>query len=113
MESYFVLNERGEPLLERDVQAWTRWFERADRSVARTAVSREVTVLTTFRGVGQTDDSGAAPPLFETRVFGGVLDGEEAWHRTRAEALAGHEHLAGWCRVGTAANYGITKKQLV
>ena len=35
MEGYFVLNERGEPMLERDVEAWTRWFERADRSVAR------------------------------------------------------------------------------
>ena len=99
MEGYFVLNERGEPMLERDVEAWTRWFERADRSVARTAISGEITVLTTFRGVGETDESGQAPPLFETRVFGGILAGEERWHRTRAEALVGHERLAEWCRI--------------
>jgi len=41
MEGYFVLNERGEPMLERDVEAWTRWFERADRSVARTVGPEE------------------------------------------------------------------------
>ena len=113
MEGYFVLNERGEPMLERDVEAWTRWFERADRSVARTAISGEITVLTTFRGVGETDESGQAPPLFETRVFGGILAGEERWHRTRAEALVGHERLAEWCRIGNAYNHGLSEDQLI
>jgi hypothetical protein len=113
MEGYFVLNERGEPMLERDVEAWTRWFERADRSVARTAISGEITVLTTFRGVGETDESGQAPPLFETRVFGGILAGEERWHRTRAEALVGHERLAEWCRIGNTYNHGLSEDQLI
>jgi hypothetical protein len=112
MDGYFVLNERGEPRLEPDLEAWSRWFERADRSVARTVVSAGITVLTTFRGVGETNDSGEAPPLFETRVFGGILDGEERWSRTRAEAVAGHEWLAAWCRVGNAHNHGITEAQL-
>ena len=112
MEGYFVLNERGEPMLERDVEAWTRWFERTDRSVARTAISGEITVLTTFRGVGETDESGQAPPLFETRVFGGILAGEERWHRTRAEALVGHEWVAEWCRIGNAYNHGLSEDQL-
>ena len=113
MEGYFVLNERGEPMLERDVQAWTRWFERADRSVARTVVSADVTVLTTFRGVGETDESGQAPHLFETRVFGGILTGEERWHRTRDQAVAGHERLAEWCRIGMVHNHGISEDQLI
>ena len=113
MEGYFVLNDRGEPMLERDVQAWTRWFERADRSVARTVVSADITVLTTFRGVGETDESGQAPPLFETRVFGGILGGEERWHRTRDEAIAGHEWVAEWCRIALAHNHGLSEDQLI
>jgi hypothetical protein len=113
MEGYFVLNERGEPVLERDVDAWIRWFERADRSVARTAIASNITVVTTFRGVAETDETGRTPPLFETRVFGGILEGEEAWHRTRTEALAGHAALAEWCRIANSANYGITKEQLI
>ena len=113
MERYFVLDERGEPLLEQDVDAWTRWFQRADRRIARSVVAPDLTVLTTFRGVGEIDESGQAPALFETRVFGGVLNGEEVWHRTRAEALAGHAALAEWCRIGNSLNYGITDDQIV
>ena len=92
-----------------------RTSESSTRSdcVARTAISGEITVLTTFRGVGETDESGQAPPLFETRVFGGILAGEERWHRTRAEALRGHERLAEWCRIGNAYNHGISEDQLV
>lgn len=112
MERYFVLDERGEPVMERDIEAWSRWFQRADRSIARTVVAADLTVLTTFRGVGEMDESGDAPALFETRVFGGVLDGEEQWHRTRLEALDGHAAMAAWCRVGNSLNYGITEDQL-
>ena len=66
MEGYFVLDERGEPVEERDLAAWTRWFEQADRSVAHTIVTPEVSVLTTFNGVDHTT-TGYPPRLFETR----------------------------------------------
>ena len=112
MDGYFVLNEQGEPRLEPDMEAWSRWFERADRRVARTMVSAGITVLTTFRGVGETNETGEAPPLFESRVFGGLLDGEERWSRTRAEAVTGHEWLVAWCRIGNTHNLGITAAQL-
>lgn len=110
MERYFVLDERGEPQLERDLDAWIRWFEQADRSIARTTVSPEVTVLTTFRGVEESPD---APRLFETRVFGGVLDGEEVAHKTRALALESHAALADWCRIGNSPDAGITEDMLL
>jgi hypothetical protein len=106
MDGYYVLDARGEPLLERDFGAWTRWFEQADRRLARTVVSADVTVLTTFAGVDQNPRGGVLR-LFETRVFGGVLDGEEARYATRAEALAGHAEMAEWCRIGASTNYGI------
>ena len=112
VEQYFVLNERGEPQLEPDAEAWTRWFEQADRSIARTTVTPHVTVLTTFRGVSDAGDPDDAPRLFETRVFGGVLDAEEVAHRTRAEAMAAHGALAEWCRVGNAPDAGLSEEIL-
>lgn len=112
MEAYFVLDEHGEPRLERDAEAWARWFEQADRSVARTTVSAEVTVLTTFRGVDESAEDGEIPCLFDTRVFGGVLDGEEVEHASRAEALEAHARIAEWCRLGNAPDGGISEEML-
>ena len=73
MKATSVFDECGEPVEERDFAVWTRWFEQADRSIARTVVTPDVTVLTTFSG-SITLRQGEPPRLFETRVFGGVLD---------------------------------------
>ena len=110
MEGYFVLDDRGEPVPERNLEAWTRWFERADRSIGRTIVTPEITVLTTFRGV--VDPTDGSPALFETRVFGGILDGEEWRHCTRSEAIDGHAVLAEWCRIAVLPTHGITEDQI-
>lgn len=112
MESYFVLNEHGEPQLEHNIDAWLRWFEQADRNIARTAVTSEVMVLTTFRGVDKAEEPGQPPRLFETRVFGGVLDGEEMEFQTRDEAVNAHNGLVEWCRLGTQPDYGIDEQMI-
>lgn len=112
MELYFVLDEHGEPIRERDLDAWSRWFARADRSVARSTVEPDITVLTTFSGVDDVPDAQAVPKLFESRVFGGILDGELVQHCTRAEATDGHARLVGWCRIGRLPNLGITKADI-
>jgi hypothetical protein len=112
MELYFVLDERGEPIRERDVEAWSRWFAHADRSIARSIVSPDVTVLTTFNGVDNVPEPDSIPRLFESRVFGGILDGEVVHHCTRAEATAHHAELVEWCRIGNTPNGGITEADL-
>ena len=112
MESYFVLNPQGEPQFEPDLQAWLRWFEHADRNIARTSVTTNIGVLTTFRGVDDTASPGDPPRLFETRVFGGVLDGEALEHVTREDALAAHARLVDWCRAGLAPGFGINEQML-
>jgi hypothetical protein len=112
MENYFVLNEHGEPQVEPDVNVWLRWFEQADRNIARTSVDTDVVVLTTFRGVDEAAAPGDAPRLFETRVFGGVLDGEELEQQTRDEALFVHAWLVDWCRVGTRPDLGLDEAML-
>ena len=112
MEGYFVLNEQGEPLEEKNFAAWALWFEQADRSVARTVVTPEVTVLTTFSGVDHTTQ-GNPPRLFETRVFGGILDSEEARHSSKAEAVAANAALAAWCRIGASPDCGVTEQDIL
>jgi hypothetical protein len=108
---HFTLDAGGEPLPEADIEAWTRWFETADRGVARTTVMPNVLVLTTFSGVVEMPEGGI-PMLFETRVFGGVLDAEEILHQTREAALAGHTELVGWCRMGNSTDSGMRKEDL-
>jgi hypothetical protein len=111
VEVYFVLDEQGDPLPVRDIEAWLRWFERADRGVARTLVAPGIAVLTTFNGVDEAAE-GRAPLLFETRVFGGVLDSEEIQHPTRVDALAGHAMLVAWCRLANSPGGGMSEEQI-
>jgi hypothetical protein len=113
MELYFVLDEHGEPLLERDVEAWSRWFAHADRSIARSTVSPDVTVLTSFNGVGDVPEPDSIPKLFESRVFGGILDGEVVRNCTRGEAIVQHKELVAWCRIGNSPNSGFSEADLV
>ena len=113
MELYFVLDEQGEPVLERDVEVWSRWFAQADRCVARSIVSPNVTVLTTFSGVGDVPGPDSMPKLFESRVFGGILDGEVIQHCTRAEATAEHVELVAWCSIASAPNHGFGEADLI
>ena len=113
MELYFVLNEQGEPIRERDIEAWSRWFARADRSIARSIVAPDITVLTTFNGVDDVPGPDSVPKLFESRVFGGILDGEMIQHCTRAEAKAGHAYLVEWCRRSTLPKAGFTEADIL
>ena len=61
---------------EPDIVKWARWFETADRRVALTELTEyDVKISTVFLGVdyGMGD---CRPLLFETLVFGGVMDGD-------------------------------------
>jgi hypothetical protein len=110
METHYVLDDRGEPQEERDIVVWESWFATADRGIARTNVTPEITVLTTFHGVVELPEPGGELKLFGSRVFGGVLDAEEVGHRTRAESLAAHAALSEWCRIGNAPGAGIPEE---
>ena len=112
MPMYFVLDDQGEPQRETDFDAWSGWFERADRRIARTVVSADVTVLTTFIGVDESAADDAEPLLFSTRIFGGVLNAEELLRRTRAEGLAAHAEIVEWCRIGNAPGAGVTEDEI-
>lgn len=84
-----------------DLDAWGRWFEKADRHVAQTKLNG-YRVSTVFLGLDH-DFSGNGPAiLFETMVFPGDSWGEVYCDRcsTWDEAVAMHEKAVAWVNAG-------------
>ena len=75
-----------------ELMEWARWFEKADRRVAKTDVAH-VNVSTVFLGVDHRFGDEGPPLIFETMVFGGPLDGEQDRYSTWDEAEAGHKRM--------------------
>jgi hypothetical protein len=74
-----------------ELYEWAAWYERADRTVARTDIG-EVRVSTVFLGLDH--NWGDGPPLiFETMVFGGEFDEWQERYSTWDQAVAGHEAM--------------------
>lgn len=98
MIGHYILDGAGRPIPESDILIWARWFEGADRHVAKTAIGGSW-VSTVFLGLDH-DFSGYGPPvLWETMVFG-APDGDDRQLRYRSldEALDGHEEIVAEIR---------------
>ncbi len=80
------------PVLCKDLLEWASWFENADRTVAKTKISKTIRVSTIFLGLDHNYNDGP-PVLFETMVFGGELDQEMDRYSTWEEAEAGHTRM--------------------
>ena len=92
---YFILDAEGCPLAT-DPETWARWYKSAERRVAVTGITDDVTVSTVFLGldhryVYETGDE--LPLLWETLVFGGVLDGQMVRYETLGSAREGHDAM--------------------
>ena len=84
----YVLNASGEPIAETNPLKWARWFQTADREVARDGHGN-VNVSTVFLGLDHS--FGAGPPvLWETMIFGGAHDEYQKRYTSRVDALTGH-----------------------
>ncbi len=91
LRSFYYILENGIPKLAISMQEWGQWWEKTDRTVAKTKI-RKVLVSTVFLGLNH--QWGDDPPLlFETLVFGGIFDGEMERYSTLDEAKAGHEAM--------------------
>lgn len=73
-----------------DLMEWAKWFENADRIVAKTKISPDVKVSTVFLGLNH-QYGGGEPLLFETMVFGGEHDEEMERYSTWEQAAIGHK----------------------
>lgn len=99
---YYILD--GNDVRLADLCAWAEWFEHSpkDRLISLTLVDPrtadtkpfgglgDIKVSTVFLGIDHNYTETGPPILFETMVFGGLLDQEQERYATMAEALSGH-----------------------
>jgi hypothetical protein len=92
-EFKYILNEKGEPVAEPDLAKWGQQFEQTERRrVAREQIG-EATISTVFLGLDH-GWGGGPPVLWETMVFGGVLDQEcDRCSGSREQAEAMHARM--------------------
>ena len=84
-----------------DELEWAQWYETADRRVDLTRVG-SVEVSTVFLSLDPRYIGDGPPLVFETLVFGGVMDGEMERCSTWDEAVA--QHAAMVSRVEAVAS---------
>ena len=92
----YVLNDEGAPVTEPDVLKWAKWYETADRHVARDTIE-EVEISTVFLGVNHAFVDGP-PVLYETMIFGGPHDQHEERYHNKVAALVGHDRAVALVR---------------
>lgn len=97
---FYILNADGEPEACEDVLTWAHWMGTADRHVAQDLDEgtgpddpKRIRVSTVFLGIDHDFFGSGIPVLWETMVFGGLLDGEQRRYQSRAEALRGHQTM--------------------
>lgn len=77
-----------------DLLEWARFFENGDRVVEQTTLVEGVGVSTVFLGIDHFYRLNNPKPLiFETRVFGGPMNGEIDRYGTYTGAEAGHKKM--------------------
>lgn len=98
---YRLVGRQPEPM--DDLIAWGKWFETADRRVARTEIG-PLAVSTVFLGIDHNHVGVGAPILFESMIFGDSEGaGEGRRYRSWDAAERGHAELVALCRARLAA----------
>lgn len=88
----YILDKDRKPQPCPNLDAWAAWFEKADRIVLLDKLPTG-TVSTVFLGLDHSLPNTGHPILWETRVFGGKLDGEQRRFSSEAAAIACHKEL--------------------
>lgn len=97
-DDLYVLDERGDPQRCEDLLAWANWMKKHPRHVAEDYDGdgdQRVRISTIFLGVSMNlfRDEDDPPLLWETMVFGGVLDRTIARYTSREAAIRGHQEM--------------------
>lgn len=87
------------PVPAPSLMEWARWYETADRRVARTRIG-EAEVSTVFLGLNHNFEHSGRPVLFETMVFGGPWDEHQWRYSTWEEAEEGHAGIVAMLERG-------------
>ena len=92
MGGKYILDKNGNPKKEKDLLVWGRWFNTADRKVARTNIGKTL-ISTVFLGLDHRFVGQGRPILYETMVFGGKLNYKMKQYCTKEEAIKGHNAM--------------------
>lgn len=107
---YYILDEHQQPVAvdDDDWATWAMWMEEARRTNTRRVAQDmdendttglKIRVSTVFLGLdhgfyhGDPRPPGYKPVLWETMVFGGVLDGEQDRYTSLDDAIRGHQDM--------------------
>jgi hypothetical protein len=101
----YILDEHGTPVPCEDLLEWARWFEQAKRD-RRNVIAQDrdesgdtrILISTVFLALDYNLSQDGPPLLWETMVFGGVLDGAQDRYHTRDEAFRGHQAMCARVR---------------
>lgn len=108
---HWILDERGEPAVARDLYHWADWLQTGNRVIGRELIG-DIRVSTVFLGWDYRVFGEGPPILFETMIFGGRYDQYQERYCTRSEAVAGHERALYMVREtageGTADGRGVS-----
>lgn len=91
-------DRKGQPITLHD---WALQFEHPDERIVATKILRrradQITVSTVWVGIDRSYSANphAKPLIFETKIFGGPLNGAQVYYSTEEGAEAGHEALVG------------------
>jgi hypothetical protein len=96
MTDKYIL-EGHEPVPCPDLITWGKWFQTADRHVAKTEIG-DANVSTVFLGLNHQWGSGP-PLLFETMIFGGPHADYQERCSTWNEAEAMHQRACDLVKV--------------
>jgi hypothetical protein len=94
---HYILDDAGEPT-PCDPLTWAEWFvqhpdaRRIAQDYDENDPTKSIYISTTFLGLDHQYGDGP-PILWETMVFGGLLDGEMNRYSSRDAALKGHQEM--------------------
>jgi len=93
---YILIN--GEVVEETDLLIWAKWMQTTKRQIQEDMIGN-VRVSTVFLGLNH--NFGKGPPVFwETMIFGGALDKQQARYISRELAIKGHQDFVEQVRRG-------------
>jgi hypothetical protein len=90
---HYILNSELVPVSCEDIKTWARWMETAERTLAKDKTRGGVLVSTVFLGLDHNFTSYGPAVLYETMIFCGPLDLDQARYSTYADAMAGHKEM--------------------
>jgi hypothetical protein len=100
----YILDEHGQPVPCDDLMEWGRFMANIDRRRVAQDMDEgdesgaHVRVSTVFLGLDHNFFGDGPPVLWETLVFGGLLDGEMDRYTSLAAAFEGHQEICARVR---------------